>query len=97
MLVKPKGCHDIYGIEAKKWQYVNKVIDDYFSMYGYKVNSLKTPNIPKRSNWDYIKCIDVNIEGDVPEADLDKIRSLSELYDEYLTHMYGDYMKKPAS
>ena len=28
MLVKPKGCHDIYGIEAKKWQYVNKVIDD---------------------------------------------------------------------
>ena len=53
-----------------------EVIDNYFSMYGYKVNRLATPNIHKRSNWDYIKCIDVNIEGDVPEVDLDKIRSL---------------------
>ena len=46
-----------------------KIIDDYFSMYGYKVNSLKTPNIHKRSNWDYIKCIDVNLEGNIPEAE----------------------------
>ena len=53
-----------------------KIIDDFFSMYGYKVNKLATPNIHKRSYWDYIKCIDVNIEGNVPEADLDKIRSL---------------------
>lgn len=53
-----------------------KIIDDYFSMYGYKVNSLKTPNIHKRSNWDYIKCVDVNLEGNIPEADLDTIRGL---------------------
>lgn len=53
-----------------------KMIDDYFSMYGYKVNSLKTPNIHKRSNWDFIKCIDVNLEGDIPEADMSKIRAL---------------------
>ena len=53
-----------------------KTIDDYFTMYGYKVNRLATPNIHKRSNWDYIKCIDVNLEGNIPEKDLDKIRSL---------------------
>ena len=53
-----------------------KMIDDFFTMYGYKVNRLATPNIHKRSNWDYIKCVDVNLEGDVPEQDLDKIRSL---------------------
>ena len=53
-----------------------KMIDDFFTMYGYKVNRLATPNIHKRSNWDYIKCIDVNIEGAVPEGDLDKIRKL---------------------
>lgn len=53
-----------------------KMIDDFFTMYGYKVNRLAIPNIHKRANWDYIKCIDVNIEGDVPEADLEKIRSL---------------------
>ena len=53
-----------------------KMIDDFFTMYGYKVNRLATPNIHKRTNWDYIKTIDVNIEGNVPEQDLEKIRSL---------------------
>ena len=53
-----------------------RIIDNFFTLYGYKVNRLATPNIHKRSNWDYIKCIDVNIEGNVPEKDLDKIRSL---------------------
>ena len=41
MLVKPKGCHDIYGIEAKKWQYVNKVIDDLMNRYNY--DYIRTP------------------------------------------------------
>ena len=53
-----------------------QIIDNFFTMYGYKVNRLATPNIHKRSNWDYIKCIDVNLEGNIPEKDLDKIRSL---------------------
>ena len=58
-----------------KYEYA-KMIDDFFTMYGYKVNRLATPNIHKRSNWDYIKCIDVNLEGNIPENDLNKIRSL---------------------
>lgn len=53
-----------------------KIIDDFFSMYGYKVNKLATPNIHKRSNWDFIKCSNVNLEGEIPEGDLDKIRRL---------------------
>ena len=53
-----------------------QVIDQYFTMYGYKVNRVATPNIHKRLNWDFIKCIDVNLEGDIPEKDLEKIRSL---------------------
>ena len=53
-----------------------KIIDDYFTMYGYKINEVKALNIHKRSNWDFIKTIQVNIEGDVPEKDLDSIRSL---------------------
>jgi len=53
-----------------------KMIDDYFNMYGYKVNRLATPNIHKRAHWDYIKTIDVNIEGNIPENDLAKIRDL---------------------
>jgi hypothetical protein len=53
-----------------------KMCDDFMSMYGYKVNRLATPNIHKRSNWDFIKCIDVNLEGNIPEKDLTKIRDL---------------------
>ena len=54
-----------------------QVIDSFFDMFGYKVNLVKTPNIHKRVNWDYIKCIDVNLEGNIPEKDLNtKIRSL---------------------
>jgi len=41
MITKPKGCHDIYGIEAKKWQYVNKVIDSLMEKYNY--NFIRTP------------------------------------------------------
>ena len=41
MLVKPKGCHDIYGIESKKWQYVTKVIDSLMERYNY--NLIRTP------------------------------------------------------
>ena len=41
MLVKPKGCHDIYGKESKKWQYVSKIIDSLMERYNY--NLIRTP------------------------------------------------------
>ena len=53
-----------------------KIIDDFFTMYGYKVNKLATPNIHRRSNWDYIKTINANLEGNIPEKDLIKIRTM---------------------
>lgn len=53
-----------------------KIIDDYFSMFGYKVNRLGTPHLHVRQNYDYIKTIDVNIEGDIPEPDLNQIRNM---------------------
>ena len=63
-----------YGMSIK--QEYARVIDSFFDMFGYKVNLVKTPNIHKRVNWDYIKCIDVNLEGNIPEKDLNTIRSL---------------------
>ena len=37
-----------------KYEYA-KMIDDFLSQFGYQVNRLATPNIHKRSNWDYMK------------------------------------------
>ena len=53
-----------------------KICDSYFNLYGYKVNTLKIPNITGRSNWNYVKTIGANIEGDIPENDLNEIKSL---------------------
>ena len=53
-----------------------EIIDQYFSMFGYKVNSVKTPNIYGRTNWNYIKTIGCNIIGDIPQYDLQKIKDM---------------------
>ena len=53
-----------------------KSIDGFFSMFGYKVNRLGTPHLHVRTYYDYCKTIDVNIEGDVPEMDLEEIRKM---------------------
>lgn len=53
-----------------------EILDKHFSQFGYQVNRLATPNIHKRSNWDYMKTNSVNLEGNIPEKDLATIRSL---------------------
>lgn len=51
-------------------------IDSYFSMFGYKVNIVKIPNITGRTNWNYVKTIGANIEGLIPEFYLNEIKGL---------------------
>ena len=53
-----------------------KIIDDFFSMFGYKVNTLKLPNINGRSNWNYVKTISCNIHGYIPQADCIEIKNM---------------------
>lgn len=53
-----------------------KIIDDFFSMYGYKVNTLKVPNITGRTNWNYVKLINPNIEAYIPQEDLQEIKRM---------------------
>lgn len=51
-------------------------IDDYFSMFGYKVNRIKIPNITGRRNWNYVKTTDCYIGGNVPDDDLSEIKNM---------------------
>ncbi len=53
-----------------------RIIDNFFEMFGYKINRLMIPNTTSRSNWNYIKTNNVNIEGDIPENDIEKLKSL---------------------
>ena len=53
-----------------------EIIDKYFSMFGYKVNIVKIPNITGRTNWNFVKTIDCNVMGDIPQTDLNIIRNM---------------------
>lgn len=51
-------------------------LDHFFQMFGYKVNVIKVPNITGRLNWNFVKCVDANMEGLIPEYYLNEIRGL---------------------
>lgn len=54
-----------------------KIIDNYFSMFGYKVNELKIPNITGRTNWNYVKTIGAIVESEtVPEKYLEEYKNM---------------------
>lgn len=52
------------------------VCDNYFSMFGYKVNLVKIPNINGRANWNYVKTIGCYIEASIPQDDLNEIKNM---------------------
>lgn len=53
-----------------------RIIDDYFTMFGYKTNLLKVPNITGRSNWNYVETQNINIIADIPQNDLNLIKEM---------------------
>lgn len=52
-----------------------KVIDAYFSRFGYKVNEVKTPNLNSRTKFNFIKVggLDELVTGNIPAVDLEEI------------------------
>ena len=53
-----------------------KIIDMYFQMYGYQVNTVERPNFKTREKWNYIKTVNCNVYGTVPHEDLQAIDQL---------------------
>lgn len=52
-----------------------RIIDGFFDMFGYKVNTVKVPNSNHRQRWWYTKTIDVNIDGPIPNKDMQIIKN----------------------
>ena len=46
-------------------EYVEQA-DKFFTMFGYKVNELKVPNIKSRKSFNFLKLADANLNGAVP-------------------------------
>ena len=57
------------------YEYI-KIIDNYFSKFGYAINDYKDISYNNRSNYDYIETTNITIEGDVPEEDMNNIKTI---------------------
>jgi len=53
-----------------------KMLDGFFSAYGYKINEFKIPNITGRQNWNFVKTKGSNIIANIPQEDLDEIKGM---------------------
>lgn len=59
-----------------------RIIDDYFSRYGYATRLVKKPNRHVRKHWTYCKTVGCCVTGNVPADDK---RKICELYDKGIT------------
>lgn len=53
-----------------------EMIDNYFDMFGYKVNVIKVPQFNSRLRWNYIKTSAVNVIGNIPQIALLSIKKM---------------------
>lgn len=49
-----------------------KMIDDYFTMYGYKVGAIQKPNMHLRENFTYIQTVGLCVTGVIPKLAVDE-------------------------
>ena len=76
---------------------IARQIDDFLSVYGYKVSIVKTPNITGRKSWNYVKTVSANMGGNVPA---NYLRAFNQLLDSGTTFWHtddvGDYSQDNA-
>ena len=65
----------LYFKMSCRYEYAKR-IDDFLNVYGYKVNEFKIPNIEGRTYWNYVKTVECNFEGDIPQMYLNKIKEI---------------------
>lgn len=75
-----------------------RIIDDYFTMYGYKINRIETPRLNNRPAFTYIKTIDCQIRGYMCQDDIDEFQNV---FDKGITFWMdgdkiGDYTQNNA-
>lgn len=53
-----------------------KMIDDFFTLYGYACRQVKVPNISSRPTFNYVKTIGSNVTGNFGNEDVAKINAI---------------------
>ena len=78
-----QSCNRVYA----------RMIDDYFTRFGYALNINAIPNINARPHWTFVKTIGCTIKGSIPADDM---KSICKIYDKGITFWrnaseVGDY------
>ena len=53
-----------------------RIIDSYFTAYGYATHRVKIPNRSIRPHWNYVKTINSSLTGSVPADDMARLRAI---------------------
>ena len=59
-------CFKFYKLHVRDDE--AKRIDDFFSVYGYSINKVETPNITGRKYWNFIKTRNAEVTGNMPSS-----------------------------
>ena len=65
-----------------------RMIDDFFTKFGYATKRVKIPNRNSRPHWNYVKTVSATMTGSVPSDDMKKICSI---YDNGVTFWKHGY------
>lgn len=81
------GYNGFYQAKVCLREEFAKIVDGFFDMYGYQVDSVKVPNVTGRANWNYVKCNNSCHRGNVPA---DHMTLINQIYDKGITFWHTD-------
>ena len=73
-IVTSKKVNTIYLYPLSIKSQFAAIVDNWFDMFGYKTCLVKIPNVAHRQNWWYTKTVNVNITGNIPNDEMNKIK-----------------------
>jgi hypothetical protein len=79
----------LYIIKKEITEEYRKKLTDFFKMFGYKINEVKTPVLKSRQHFNFLQLTGANITGNVPVEDLVKIKNM---FNNGVTLWHGDWV-----
>ena len=80
------GTNHIYICTMQIRAEYARIVDEYFTMYGYRVNEMKSPQFNSRKRFNYLQTLNVDISGEgniaIPQDDL---AELADMFDKGIT------------
>lgn len=70
------GAFDFFLYPCHITQEFAKIIDDFWSMYGYPIHEVGIPNLNARPQWNYVKLSNPSLVGSIPVNSMKKIKQI---------------------